>query len=206
MISRRLFVASLALALPALAVRPAMAEVATTEEAMTDLVYGKADAPVTIIEYASLACPHCAAFHEETFPKIKETYIDTGKVKFIYRDFPLGAPALAASMISRCAGPKRHAGMVDLLFKSQRQWARSEKPVDSMAMVARMGGLGPNDVQACIRNTSLMNALQDKAKEATEKYGVNSTPSFFIEGTLIAGAQPFDEFKKVIDAALKKKM
>ncbi len=204
MISRRLFVASLAAMPLAMSALPSHAAIVGTEEAMTDLVYGKADAPVTIIEYASLACPHCADFHENTFPKIKEAFIDTGKVKFIYRDFPLGAAALAASMISRCAGPKRHAGMVDLLFKSQKQWARAEDPVGAIAMVARMGGLGPSDVQACIRNGELMSTLQKRAQEAADKNGINSTPSFLVNGTLIAGAQPFEEFKKAIEAALKK--
>ena len=203
MISRRLILAA-PLLLLALQSTPASADIVSTKDALTDLVYGKADAPVTIIEYASLGCPHCATFHEETFPKIKKAYIDTGKVRFIFRDFPLGAPALAAAMVSRCAGPKRHGGMVDLLFSSQRNWARAENPIDAIAMVARMGGLGPDDVQACIKNTELMQTLQARAKEASDKNGINSTPSFLVNGTLISGSVPFEEFQKTIEAALKK--
>lgn len=176
--------------------------IASPEEALKEKFHGKADAPVTIIEYASLGCPHCAAFHAQTFPLLKKDYVDTGKVKFIYRDFPLGTPAFAASMVARCAGHTRYFGMVDMLFKSQAQWSRAENPLVELQKVARFGGMAPADVEACLRSKEIQDGIRKAAQEGQD-LGVNSTPSFVIGGKVHAGNMTYEDFKKLIDAALK---
>ncbi|WNJ99271.1 DsbA family protein [Thalassospiraceae bacterium LMO-JJ14] len=181
----------------------AEAKIVDTEAAMTELVIGKADAPVEMIEYASLSCPACEHFHSAVYPIIKKEYIDTGKVKFIFRDFPTNSPGLAAAMIARCAGPERHEGMVDIFFDTQKQWGHAENPLQALGMVARMAGLGPNDVDQCIRNSTLMNAINEKARKANEELGVAATPTIFVAGKEVEHAQDVDKLKAVIDAALK---
>jgi len=203
LISRRTLL-TLAAGVLAFGLAPAAhAKIVDTEAAMTELVIGKADAPVEIIEYASLSCPACEHFHANVYPVIKKDYIDTGKVKFIFRDFPTNTPGLAAAMIARCAGPERHEGMIDIFFDTQQQWGRAENPLQALSMVARMAGLGPNDVDQCIKNSALMNGIQDKARKAHEEMGVAATPTIFVAGKMIEHAQEVDKLKEAIDAALK---
>ena len=182
----------------------ALAAIASNEDAMKEMVIGDENAPVTVIEYASLGCPHCANFHANTFPEIKKNYIDTGKVKFIYRDFPLGNPALAAAMIARCAGPSKYFGMIDILFRSQPQWGRAENPLAALSKIARFGGMSEDDVGACLQNQELLNHIQSSARNAAEEHKINATPSFVIEGETISGGMPYEDFKKLLDEALKK--
>jgi len=182
------------------------AKIVETDVALQDIVMGDPNAPVEIIEYASLACPACRHFHENIFPTIKTEYIDTGKVKFIYRDFPTNTPALAAAMIARCAGPDRHTGMVDIFFDTQSQWGRSENPLQALTMVARMAGLGPTEVDQCIKNSDLMNGIQDNAKKANEEKGVSATPTVFVAGKMSEHGMDLDNLKKEIDAAVKDAM
>lgn len=199
------FVALLAASLlPGLATGPAFARIAPLEEAMSEMSMGKANAPVTMIEYSSLACPHCAAFHRDTLPKIKTEYIDTGKVRLIYRDFPLGTPALAASMVARCAGRDKFFGFLEILFRSQAQWSRSSNPLEGLSQVARFGGMSKADVKSCLKAQSLLEKIQAVAAQAQETMQVNSTPTFFIGNERISGAQPFEKFKNVIERALNK--
>ena len=174
-------------------------------EAMADRALGDEKAPVTMIEYASLGCSHCAAFHRETLPNIKKTYIDTGKVRLIFRDFPLGGAAMAASMLARCAPANQYFGLLEVLFREQGRWAASQKPVEELERIGRMAGLSKDDVQACLNNQPLLTALRSAAEEGKHKHGLESTPSFVIDGKTYAGALPYEEFQKVLDAALKKK-
>lgn len=198
------FVPSLALLLTLL-VAPlgASAEIAAAEQALEDKFYGEADAPLAVYEYFSLGCPHCKQFHETTFPKVKEDYIETGKVKFVLRDFPLGTPALAAAMIARCSG-ERYKGMVDLFFKSQGEWARSQQPLDELKRVARFGGMSGDDVDACLREKPILEGINEMAKNGQNEFGVNSTPSFVVDGKVYPGAMPYEEFKEILDAQLGK--
>lgn len=188
-----------------LAARGGLAATASAEEAVAEKVMGRDDAPVTMIEYSSLGCPHCARFHHETLPRIKETYIDTGKVRLVFRDFPLGSVALAAAMVARCAVPQSYFGFVEVLFRTQPQWSQSSNPRTALMRVARMGGMSEKDFDTCLQNQRLLNSIQAVADTARQKYEINSTPSFIINGTKFSGAQPFANFQKVIDAALKKK-
>ena len=182
----------------------AVAAIVSIDEAKMEMAIGEKDAPVTMVEYSSLGCPHCAAFHKNALPRIKKDYIDTGKVRLIYQDFPLGTPALAASMIARCAGPKKFFGFIEILFRSQAQWARSKTPLDALAKVARFGGLSKADVDACLKRQELLDHIRKGALVGQETYKINSTPSFVIGTKIISGNQPFEEFKKVLDKALVK--
>ncbi len=182
----------------------ALAAIAENDDAMREMVLGDKNARVTVIEYASLGCPHCARFHANTFPDIKKNYIDTGKIKFVYRDFPLGNPALAAAMIARCAGSTKYFGMIDIFFRSQPQWGRAENPLASLTKIARFGGMSDDDVGACLQNQELLNHIQTKAQDGAKEYEINSTPSFVIDGETISGNLPYEDFKKLLDTALNK--
>lgn len=188
-----------------LASRGGLAAMATPDEMVAERVMGRADAPVTMIEYSSLGCPHCAHFDHDTLPKIKKAYIDTGKVRLVFRDFPLGSVALGAAMVARCAPPQNYFGFVTVLFRTQAQWAESPNPRAALLRVARMGGISEKEFDACLKNERLLNSIQDEANVARQKYDVNSTPMFIINGTKFSGAQPYANFQKVLDAALKKK-
>ena len=193
-----------ALLAPVLVPWPAAAGIVAIEEAMSEMVLGSADAPVTMIEYSSLGCPHCAAFHRDTLPRIKKEYIDTGKLRLIYRDFPLGTPALAASMIARCSGPRKFFGFIEILYRSQAQWSRSDNPLEALTRVSRFGGMTEADVEACLKYQALLESIRKGAEAAQKNHQINSTPTFLIGGGMISGAQPFETFKKAIDKALKK--
>ncbi|MDA0305179.1 MAG: DsbA family protein [Proteobacteria bacterium] len=182
----------------------AVAGIVPVSEAIKEMALGSKDAPVTILEFSSLGCPHCANFHRETLPLIKKEYIDTGKVRLVFNDFPLGTPALAASMVAHCAGPKKFFGFIEIIFSSQAQWARSNNPLEALSKVARFGGMSSADVDACLKYEGLLTHIRQNAQAASDKYKVNSTPTFVINGEIVSGAQPFENFKKVIDKALAK--
>jgi protein-disulfide isomerase len=174
-----------------------------------DRVMGKTDAPVALIEYASLTCPHCAAFEENDLPKIKKQWIDTGKVKLIYRDFPLDRFALDAAMIARCAPDKRYFEFIESFFDSQDSWVPATDPLAALKGIARLGGMEPDAVDRCLADKKLQKAVIEMELQAKNDYGVNSTPTFFIIGangtTKLVGDQPEDAFDKALTAALPKK-
>ncbi len=188
-----------------LAAPPAAAGNAPLAEAVAEMVMGRDDAPVTMIEYSSLACSHCAAFHRDVLPKINENYIGPGKVRLVYRDFPLGGLALSAAMVARCGGREKYFGFIEVLFRSQAQWARSDNPRRDLARVARFGGISQKDFDACLVNEPLLANIRERAADAQQKFGIDSTPTFIIEGERIVGARPFEEFRDVIEKALEKK-
>ena len=183
---------------------PAQAAIVPVEEALSEMSMGQDNAPVTMIEYSSLGCPHCAAFHRDTLPRIKKEYIDTGKVRLVYRDFPLGTPALAAAMIARCAGRDKFFGFIEIIFRSQDQWSRSRQPLAELARVAKFGGMSETDVEECLKLQELLDGIRRNAASAQETYKVNSTPTFIIGKEIISGAMPYETFKKVFDKALSK--
>ncbi len=184
--------------------RVGAAEMASVDEMLADRVLGNDDAPVTIIEYSSMTCPHCASFHNETLPKITEEYIDTGKVRLIFRDFPFGLLAKAAAMISRCVDKESYYGFLTVLFRSQAQWSQSQQPAVELERMARFAGLSKAEFDACLGNQALVKGIEENAAKAQEEHGIESTPTFFINGNRISGAAPFDTFKAEIDAALAK--
>jgi protein-disulfide isomerase len=169
---------------------------------MAEMTLGKADAKVTIIEYASLTCPHCANFHEKTLPDLKRDYIDTGKVRLIFRDFPFDEAALRAAMLARCGGPERYFGFVEVFFKQQATWSRAANPVEAMAPIARLGGMGEEAFRACLANEGLAKHVLNLRLEGQNQHGVNSTPTFIIGGAKHAGFRTFEEIKAIIEPLL----
>ena len=180
------------------------ARIADLADSIKEMTIGKKDAPLTIVEYASLGCSHCAKFHQEIYPALKKDYIDTGKVKLIFRDFPLGTPALAATMIARCSGPERYFGFVEMFFRSQTEWSHAENPLEALSKVARLGGMPPIDVQACMRNQKLLEYIQLQKKHAYEEDGINATPYFVIGTEKLSGGLPYNQMKIIIERELNK--
>jgi protein-disulfide isomerase len=171
----------------------------TTPGPLGDLSVGSETAPVTIIEYASLTCPHCAAFATETFPKLKTAYIDTGKVRFIFREFPLDDLAMAGAMLARCAGKldkTRSFALNELLFEKQREWV-VQRPIEPLKNLIKQVGLGEKEFEACLQDAALVDGIRQSAEKGS-KLGVNSTPTFFVNGTLQKGAMSFEEFDKLL--------
>jgi protein-disulfide isomerase len=167
-----------------------------------DRVLGRDDAPVTILEYSSMTCSHCAEFHASTLPKLKETYIDPGQVRLVFRDFPLGELALVAAVFPHCADDSRYFGLLDVLFKSQATWATGADPFQELMKVSRLAGLSKDKVDACLQDRTLLRDIQVRAREGEETYNITGTPTFIINGTKVVGAVPWDDFRKTIDSAL----
>jgi protein-disulfide isomerase len=166
-----------------------------------DMVLGAANAPVTIIEYASLTCPHCAAFHTRTLPRLKAEYIDKGLVKYVYRDFPLDRIALQASMIARCAGPERYFGFLDVFFQQQSNWAAGNDPnkmIGALKRLARLGGMTEQQVDACLQNRQVQDSILAMSLAGEKQFQVNSTPTLIINGQRQAGALTIEEIEKII--------
>lgn len=168
-----------------------------------DMVLGDPKAPVTIIEYSSLTCPHCAAFHRETLPKIKEQFIATGKAKLIFRDFPFENLGLGASMLARCVPNDRYFSFLDTLFSTQQQWAYSKNPLGALQGLGKLAGVPDDRFQACMTDQKMMDGIKAKQAEGQKQFGVDSTPTFIINGEKISGNQPFDNFAQAINKAAK---
>ena len=167
-----------------------------------DVVLGSEKAPVTIIEYASMTCPHCAHFSETTFPELQKRYIDTGKVRFIFREFPLDALAAAGFMLARCAGNDKFLPVIETLFAKQRDWM-VEKPIEPLRTIAKQFGFTQETFDACLANQKVLDGIQEVRDRAAEKLGVNSTPTFFINGKRFTGDQSIDALTKAIEPYLK---
>lgn len=191
---------------------PVLAQGATTvpidqlmaKEALPDIVVGKANAPVTVIEYASMTCSHCARFHAETYPILLKNYIDTGKVRFILREFPLDPLAAAGFMLARCAGPDKRNLMVDLLFNKQQSWAFVEKPLEALSGLVRQAGISQESFNSCVNNQALYDKVNEVRDRAAQKFGVSATPTFFINGKKVTGEMTPESLEKVLDPMLKK--
>jgi protein-disulfide isomerase len=187
---------------------PAQAQEATPADLMKpgplgDMVLGDDKAPVTIIEYASMTCPHCAAFHAQTYPELKKRFIDTGKVRFIFREFPLDPLAAGASMLARCSDPDKFYPLIETLFQLQTKWA-VEKPIPQLMAIAKQAGMSEQTFNACLSDQKMLDAMQAEQKRATEKFGVNSTPTLFVNGKKVVGGISIEDMAKTIDALLPK--
>lgn len=203
MISRRDALALLASA-PVAVAAPAFAYHVGAPHVGEEMILGDPVAPVTIIEYSSLTCPHCASFHKNTLAKIKERYIDSGEARLIYRDFPFDRAALLAAAMARCAGSARFFSFLDVLFRTQETWGRSQQPAEALAKVGRLGGLQPAAIDACFADQSLLDSILDSRLTGAQKFDISSTPTFIINGEKLIGAQPFERFAEVIDRMLSK--
>jgi protein-disulfide isomerase len=173
---------------------------------MADRFVGKADAPVTIYEYASLTCTHCAEFQRDTLPKLKAAYVDTGKVKIVYRDFPLDRYALKASLMTYCAPEDRYFALVDLIYKQLGVWAHGAEPEKGLAQLGKLAGLSQEKIDACWNDKALTDRILARRMEGEKKFGIEATPTFvFNDGAAkIQGADSFEAFAKVIDGLLPK--
>jgi protein-disulfide isomerase len=173
---------------------------------LPDIVVGKADAPVTIVEYASMTCPHCAAFSKATFPQLKSKYIDTGKVRFIFREFPLDELAAAAAMLARCIdkenGEKAMA-VIEVLFTSQEKWA-VRNPLPQLQQITKQAGMSQQAFEACLADQKLYNDVLAMRERGAKEYKVESTPTLFVNGKLQKGGASIDDLAKLIDPLLPK--
>jgi protein-disulfide isomerase len=169
---------------------------------LDDIPLGSKDAPVTIIEYASMTCPHCAAFEVTTFPKLKEKYIDTGKVRYIMREYPLDRLAAAAFMLARCAGPDKYNALIETLFVQQQKWAVRE-PLPPLLAIAKQAGFTQQSFDACINDKALLAKVTEMRDRGSQKFKVDSTPTFFINGEKHSGAMSIEELDKIIQPLLK---
>ena len=167
-----------------------------------DVALGSPDAKVTIIEYASLGCTPCADFHKTVYPTLKSKYIDTGKVRFILREFPLEDLSTAAFMLARCAGDDKYYAIVDLLFEKQAQWAFVKKPLDALFQIVKQAGFTQESAETCLKNQQIYAGVQAVLKRANEKFDVNSTPTFFINGKMQRGVPKVDELDKILEPLL----
>jgi protein-disulfide isomerase len=169
-----------------------------------DRILGNPEAPITIVEYASLTCPHCAHFANDVLPDIKKEWIDTGKAKLVLRDYPLDEPALRAAMIARCAPPDRYYAFADTFFAAQEKWVRSPDYHEALARLAKLGGMSKEEFDACLKNTELENKIVEGRLKATQELDVNSTPTFFVNGSKLAGAPTKEEFEKLLSGLAAK--
>jgi protein-disulfide isomerase len=188
----------------------AMAQSATATDvakpvSLPDMALGPKDAAVTITEYASMTCPHCARFAEDVFSKIKTDYIDTNKVRYVFREFPLDIKAAAGAMLARCIAKDdagKYFAVIDTLFKSQDTWTGSNT-TESLKLIGKQTGLTGDEVESCLKDQALLDKIAADQKYANEVLKVNSTPTFFINGDMVKGEIAFEDFKKKIDPLLK---
>lgn len=188
---------------------PADAPATPTDAALPvvpDMSLGNPDANVVLTEYASFTCPHCADWHETVYPLVKKNYIDTGKIKFVYREVFFDRYGLWAAMLARCGGDLRYFGISDILYKTQRDWAGSDDPtvvVDNLKQIGRTAGLDDKGVDACMQDAGMAQALVAKFEATSKADGINSTPSFILDGKKYSNI-PYDQLAKALDAELAK--
>lgn len=184
----------------------AMVGLATAQDAsvVEEMALGDANAPVTVVEYASFTCPHCATFHKTGFPRLKEDYIDTGKVRYVFREVYFDRYGLWAGLVARCGGKDRYFGLIDLIFDKQREWTQGGDPAalaDNLRRLGRSAGLDDEMLGACLEDTEMANALVADYQRNIERDNINATPAFVINGKTHSN-QPYEDLAKVIDAAL----
>lgn len=169
-----------------------------------DRVLGKADAPITIIEYASLTCPHCAHFTDDVLPKLKEKWIDSGKAKLILRDFPLDEAALRAAVVARCVPPDRFYPMVDTFFETQEKWVVAKDWQAALERIAKLAGVGKSKFDSCVADKKLEDEVTQSRLTASTQYGVDATPTFFINGKKFEGEPTLQAFEQLLSSLSEK--
>ena len=180
----------------------ARARIVDTIEALEEKKIGTEEANIEIIEFASLTCGHCAKFHNEVFPKIKKEFIDTGKVSFIYQDFPLDKFALKASVIARCSGEKKFFSFLKVLYSKQKDWTRTEDPFRSLLKIAKLGGLKNEEIKVCVGNKSIEDGILKQRLNASKKFDIKATPTLYINGEKYDGDLTFEALKLKINTLL----
>lgn len=181
-------------------------ELMKSPEGLDELSFGSADAKITVIEYASMTCPHCAHFTNDVFGDFKKKYIDTGKVRYIFRDFPLDNLAAAVSMLARCAGKDKALPMIDTFYAKQQDWAfASGSPVPKLFDIAKQAGFTQESFDKCLTDQKLLDKITTERTRASDVFGVNATPTFFINGKRLQEAPSMEAFDKVIGPLLAAK-
>jgi protein-disulfide isomerase len=193
--------ALLVTSLPAFAQNVSVQDLAV-QGPLGDVTLGPADAKVTIVEYASMTCSHCAHFHATTWPELKKRYIDTGKIRFTLREFPLDPLATAGFMLARCDGESKYYPITDLLFDQQKNWAFVDKPLDALRAMLKQAGFSQEKFDACLKDQKLYDAVNAVKNRAIEQFKVDSTPTFFINGERHPGSMSIDELEKIIKPML----
>jgi protein-disulfide isomerase len=169
-----------------------------------DRILGRSDAPITIVEYASLTCSHCAHFDKDVLPKVKQKWIDSGKAKLILRDFPLDEPAMRAAMVARCAPPERFYPLVDTFFADQEKWVTAKDYRAALERLAKLGGVGDKEFKICISDKKLEDQVAQSRLTAAQDLGVDATPTFFINGTKYNGEPSFEAFDQLLSGLAAK--
>jgi protein-disulfide isomerase len=187
---------------------PASTLIFPNEQLMTigplpDLVQGSPSASITIIEYASTTCSHCAAFHETAWPELKAKYIDSGRAKFILREFPLDPIATASFMLARCAGPEQRNAVVDQLLYRQKKWAFVDKPLEALLLLVEEIGISQTDAEACLKNEDLYQRVRQSRERAAAAFDIDSTPTFFVDGHKLKGELTISDFDRIVDPPSK---
>ncbi|WFU48365.1 DsbA family protein [Sinorhizobium terangae] len=170
--------------------------------ALPEMALGEANAPVTIVEYMSMTCPHCANFHNKTFDAIKAKYVDSGKVRFIVREFPFDPRAAAAFMLARCAPEGQYFPMISMLFKQQEQWAAAQNGRDALLQMSKLAGFTQESFEACLTNQKLLDDVNAVMQRGAKDFGVKSTPTFFVNGEHYSGDMSVDVMSALIDSKL----
>lgn len=167
-----------------------------------EIVIGNAEAPVTMVEYASLTCGHCGAFHNQVLPLLKAEYVDTGKLKILFRSFPFDGLATAGAMLAHCVAPVQQSKFLMILFERQSIWLASQQPLDELLKISRQAGLSEADFRICLKDESILAGIRAVQKDAHEELKVQSTPTFFINGARLEGNQDISVFREAINAQL----
>lgn len=165
---------------------------------------GDKNAPVTVIEYASFTCPHCANFHRDVWPALIERYINTGKARIVFRDYPLDPVALRAAMLTHCVDRNRYFGFVKLLLMEQENWAFAADPLPPLKQRAKLAGLSDAKIEACLGDKDLEEAIMRRAYEGQQAFGVSRTPTLIINGRKLEGPRSVDQVARIIDNQLKR--
>jgi len=173
------------------------------EVTKNDFSLGKDIAPVTVIEYSSLTCPHCAQFHQTTFPILKREFIETGKVRFVFRDFPLDQLALSGSMVARCAGRNKYFAFIDTLFAQQTSWANDPNPLEALSRIARLGGLSQANFNKCLKDKKIADKIIKQRMNGDKKFAINSTPTIIINGRKFSGGLSVEQLRALLSELLK---
>jgi protein-disulfide isomerase len=170
---------------------------------LPDISLGKDDAPNTIVEYASMTCPHCAQFHKVVLPELEKKYIDAGQARLILREFPLDGLAVAAFMLARCAGPDRYYPMVGALFDTQETWAvPGVDGKEKLLLIAKQAGFSKETFDQCLADKELFQKIVDTRKRGNEEFGVDSTPSFFVNGKRLTGEHTLQDFENALGGGM----
>lgn len=207
---RDIVLGAASLSLIPLAARPALAQasvnmatvLASTNPLLPDLVYGPENAKVTIVEYASMTCSHCATFHNVVWPDLKTKYVDTGRIRFIFRNFVLNPLDMAASMLSYCGPADKRGAFIEFLFKQQERWAFTNTPLDSLMTIARQAGFTQETFNACLQRQDLYGALNEMRTKAGDAFRINSTPTLIINGQVHRGALQLPELDRILEPLL----